>query len=154
MKQELLKRLFNDESLKGLSLRLAGELSNDLLQEVGVVICEKTEDECRKLEGYFNFWCVKVMMNMTSKGKFKKPYQEPYLDFNELKFSYDYNPDVDKQIERIEDLLEGMYWYKRDLFKLYLECGSLRKVEAEVGIDHCSVRNTVNEVKKEIKENL
>lgn len=94
------------------------------------------------------------MMNMTSKGKFKKPYQEPYLDFNELKFSYDYNPDVDKQIERIEDLLEGMYWYKRDLFKLYLECGSLRKVEAEVGIDHCSVRNTVNEVKKEIKENL
>lgn len=154
MKDELLKQLFNDPSLKGLSLKLAGELSNDLLQEIGLVVCKKTDSEIEKLSGYFNFWCVRTMMNMCSNGKFKKNYQEGYLDYNELKFSVDYDHEQDEQIERIESLLDGLHWYKRDLFKLYLECGSLRKVEAEVGIDHCSVSATVREVKKEIKEKL
>jgi hypothetical protein len=154
VKDELLKQLFNDPSLKGLSLKLAGELSNDLLQEIGLVVCKKTDSEIEKLSGYFNFWCVRTMMNMCSNGKFKKNYQEGYLDYNELKFSVDYDHEQDEQIERIESLLDGLHWYKRDLFKLYLECGSLRKVEAEVGIDHCSVSATVREVKKEIKEKL
>ena len=40
------------------------------------------------------------------------------------------------------------------LFKTYLECGTFRAVENEVGINYVSVYHTVKDVKKHIKNNL
>lgn len=154
MKAKLIHHLYNDSSLRTLAERLCGGLADDLIQEVGLAICEKSEQECEKLEQYFNFWCVRVMMNMCSNGKFKKIYEDTYLDWSELTFSYDYDKELDAKLDKVEAALKDVYWYKRELFKLYLECGSLRKVEAATGIDHCSVAATVKEVKKELSKKV
>lgn len=153
VKATLIKQLYNDNSLRILAERLSGGLADDLIQEVGLAICEKSEQECVKLESYFNFWCVRVMMNMCSNGKLKKRYEQGFIDWAEF-VTFDYDEGLDTKLDQIEGILKDVYWYKREVFKLYLRCGSLRKVEKETGIDHCSVAATVKEVKKEIIEKL
>ena len=66
----------------------------------------------------------------------------------------EYDGKIDELLDRIDEILEDTYWYKRELFKLYIECGSLRKVESAVGINYSSVYNTVREVKQNIKDKL
>lgn len=164
MKEKYLKRLYGNESLKLLSLKLAGELSGDLIQEVGLVICEKSDSELEVLDEWFDFWCVRTMINMTTNGKFKKKYREQYLNFDELLVSFDYEETTGYFIDKLEVAIEETYpkskdgesgnMYKRELFKLYLDLGSTRKVEKEVGIDHCSVAATIRQVKEELKDKL
>lgn len=157
MKEELCRKLVNDKSLNSLAYRLAGEDKKDLIQELALIICEKEDKELKKIAEYFSFWCVRVMINMTgARGNFTKKYSNAYINYEDAIFDYkqEYDADLDVVIDAIEDILDGMKWYKRDLFKLYLECGSFRKVEKEVGIDHSSVYLTVKEVKQTIKDKL
>ena len=157
MKEKLCLHILNDPSLNSLAYRLAGDDKNDLIQELALIICEKDDKELEKLSEYFNFWCVRVMINMTgARGNFTKLYRTPYIDVNDLHFDsqMEYDGKIDELLDRIDEILEDTYWYKRELFKLYIECGSLRKVESAVGINYSSVYNTVREVKQNIKDKL
>lgn len=152
-KREQCEQLLTNPSLRSLALKLAGELHNDLIQEVAVVMLEQEKD----ISSYFEFWCVRTMINMTSKnGTFWKLYSERYLDYNELRFQHelDYDPNIDKTLDKIDEVLDGVYWYKRELFKTYLECGTYRDVERLTGIDHCSVYQTVKEVKRIVRNDI
>lgn len=146
-----------DPSLNTLAYRLAGNDKQDLLQEVALIICEEDDEKLTKISEYFNFWCVRVMINITGKrGAFTKKYSKKFINADDWYFDskLEYDEETDDVLDRVDDILTNVYWYKRDLFKLYLECGSLRKVEAEVGIPFVSVYNTVKEVKKTIKDKL
>lgn len=149
--------IISDPSLKSLAYNLASKDRQDLLQELALIVCEKSDDELEKIHGYFNFWCVRTMINMCGKrGNFTKKYSDKYPDINELRFTaeLEYDPSKDDMLEKVNEILEGVYWYKRDLFKLYFELGTYRAVEDDVDIDHVSVYNTVKDVEKHIKENL
>ena len=157
MKESLCKHLLNDQSLNSLAFRLAGENKDDLIQEMALLILEEPEEKIEKIANYFNFWCVRVMINITGKrGSFTKKYNKQFVNAEDWYFDseQEYDKDTDEVLDKVDEILKHVYWYKRDLFKLYLECGSLRKVEAEVGIPFVSVYNTVKEVKKTIKEQL
>ena len=157
MKERLCNQVLNDPSLNSLAYRLVGEDRADLIQELALIICEKEDSELEKLSQYFNFWCVRVMINMTgARGNFTKLYSKKYINVEDLNFDseQEYDDSIDELLDRVEDILKGVYWYKRDLFKLYVQCGSLRKVEGEVGINYSSVYNTVREVKQTIKDKL
>ena len=45
-----------------------------------------------------------------------------------------------------------MYWYDRELFKIYLSEGSLRKSEQATGIPYVSIKVTVDKVRKKLKK--
>jgi hypothetical protein len=140
-----------------LAYNLVEKKREDLLQELALIVCELTDEQREKIHGYFNFWCVRTMINMCGKrGAFTKKYTEKRWDVEELRFEAElvYDGDKDDMLEKVDEILKGVYWYKRDLFKLYFELGTYRAVESDVEIDHVSVYNTVNEVKKHIKENL
>ena len=157
MKETLCNHLLTDPSLNSLAYRLAGDDKADLMQEMALLILEESDEKIEKIANYFNFWCVRVMINITGKrGSFTKKYSKKYINAEDWYFDsqQDYDNETDEVLEKVDDILKHVYWYKRDLFKLYLECGSLRKVEAEVGIPFVSVYNTVKEVKKTIKESL
>jgi len=155
------KHIITDPSLGSLAYRLAATNKNDLLQELALIVCEKEEKELKKIEGYFNFWCVRTMINMAGKrGSFTKLYSHEQPNAEDINFEHEYDHSVEEQIEKVNEVFEFIKneypngWYKRDLFKLYVECGSLRKVEKEVGINYSSVYNTVKEVKDIIKDKL
>ena len=157
MKERLCIHLLKDPSLNSLAFRLAGEDKNDLIQELALIICEKTDSELARISDYFNFWCVRVMINMTgTRGNFTKQYRHHYIDVNDLNFDslIEYDGNIDEILDRVDEILKSTYWYKRELFKLYVECGSLRKVQGEVGINYSSVYNTVREVKQTIIDKL
>ncbi len=157
MKDKLCRHILNDPSLNTLAYKLAGNNKEDLLQEMALIVCEEQPDKLLKISEYFNFWCVRVMINITSKnGSFTKKYKKKYINAEDWYFDskQDYDTLTDERLEQIEGVLDGVSWYKRELFKLYFECGSLRKVEKEVDIPHISVYNTVNDVKKIIKDRL
>jgi len=151
------RHILNDPSLNSLAYRLAGKDKDDLIQELALLICEKTDEELSKVSEYFNFWCVRVMINMTgARGSFTKQYKTKYINPEDVNFNYglEYDASIDDMLDRVDDILEGVYWYKRELFKLYVECGSYRKVEKEVGINYLSVFHTVKDVKQKIKKRL
>tara|TARA_R110001606_G_scaffold204006_1_gene352047 strand:- start:2636 stop:3058 length:423 start_codon:yes stop_codon:yes gene_type:complete len=140
-----------------LAYRLAGANKKDLLQEVALIICEEEDSKLERISEYFNFWCVRVMINITGKrGSFTKLYNPPRLNKEDVNFdrNLEYNGDIDEMLDRVDKALEGVYWYKRELFKLYVECGSFRKVEKEVGINYLSVFHTVKDVKNRLKDKL
>lgn len=152
MKDFLCNKLLNNDSFKGLSKRLAGELHNDLIQEVALVICEKDERELKKINDYFNFWVVRTMFNMSSRSVMSKYDQKPIEPHNLIQFDYDH--EKDKMLEAIDCELKSMYWYDRDLFLLYFEEGSLRNVEKRTGIKYGSVNKTVTKVREHLKDKL
>ncbi len=177
LKEELCKRLLNDRSFRTLANRFGDP--DDIIQEVALIICQKNEEQLKKLDTYFNFWVARMIMNMNSStgqlGKVKKEYTiTPREDTHLLEDKY-YNPDffgmsekrghvwhdgeeydfsIDELIESVETELEKMHWYDKGLFLTYLECGSLRKTEARVNIPYSSVNNTVNKVRNYIKDKL
>lgn len=149
--------IVSNPSLKSLAYNLVQDDRNDLLQELALIVCEKSEPELEKMDGYFNFWCVRTLINMCGKrGNFTKLYNPQPYNFEDLRFDsdQDYDATVDEQLEQIDDMLKGVYWYKRELFKTYFELGTYRAVEEKIGIDHSSVFLTVKEVKEHIKNKL
>lgn len=158
MKEELLRKLFNDDSLKGLSLKLAGSLSNDLLQEVGLVVCETSDKDVERISSYFNFWCVRTMINMTSStGRFWKKYSDRYYEQSEIEYQIkdEYDPLPDKMWQMLDEVFDKKTeWYKRDILKLYCECGSYRNIEELTKINHVSAYYSVKDAKKILKERL
>ncbi len=65
---------------------------------------------------------------------------------------FEYDHEIDKQFEEVNKILDGMDWYDRELFKTYVEEGSLRNVEKRIGIKYGSVWNTVDKVRKQVNE--
>jgi hypothetical protein len=60
-----------------------------------------------------------------------------------------------KTLERLkkEDNQKGSgFPYRTELFKLYLQMGSTRKVQDNVGVNYCSVSKTVKQIKEQIKK--
>lgn len=164
MKDRLCRHIMSDPSLNGLAYRLAGELKSDLLQELALIVCEKDDRELELIVGYFNFWCVRTLINMTGKrGNFTKTYNERIDDSicEHLKFlsTSEYEQWKDEAIDAVNDELDRMKknsrtWYRSEMFRFYVECGSFRKVTDEVGIPHVSVYNTVKEVREHLKEKI
>jgi len=155
VKEKLCKQLLKDRTFKTLAFRFAGNMADDLLQEVAEVICNKSDKELEKINDYFNFWVSRTIMNMGSStgqiGRIKKHSPIPEtINIEEEK----YNPVIDEQAQRVEEILKEIYWYKSELFRTYMDCGTYRAVEDLTGIDHVSVYHTVKEVKKILKERL
>jgi hypothetical protein len=167
IKERMCNHIINDVSLNALARRLAASDTSDLIQELALIVCEKDDEELIKIDNYFNFWCVRVMINMTgTRGNFTKLYRGQSIDADDAIFdsSLEYEDGVGYLSDIVYECLDDIYgkgkgdpnknFYRRELFKLYLKLGSLRKVEKEVGINYSSVYNTVKEVKQTIIEKL
>jgi hypothetical protein len=109
VKERLCNQVLNDPSLNSLAYRLVGEDRADLIQELALIICEKDDSELEKLSQYFNFWCVRVMINMTgARGNFTKLYSKKYINVEDLNFDseQDYDESIDELLDKVEDILK------------------------------------------------
>lgn len=154
MREHLYNRLINDMSLRSLARKLAGDKHEDLIQEIAVVLCEKNDEELRKLSEYFNFWAVRTMINMTAPRAKMSKYQEVNgVDYFDAP-SEEYDTSIDELLEKIGKELNKMHWYERRMFLAYLEEGSLRKLSRSTDIPLNSIAQTVKQVKDRIRCSL
>ena len=158
------------------------ELYEDLFQHSLLAIYQVKEEtlinltENKKERHYF----VKLALNewRNPRSDFNKLYSSQTFRKEDLVYTSDSTPtdvckfDIDqtlkyfktitpetiqatKTLERLrkEDNSTGSgFPYRTELFKLYLEHGSFRKVEAEIDVIHMSIYKTVKGVKEEIKK--
>lgn len=151
--------LRNDRDLMTAAQRIAGDKWEDVVQEIGIVLCSKTEPELEKIQPYFRFWCIRTMTNMMSRtGAIGS--KEAIIDRNvDVALLFDglqdneANTDTDTATQA-NAILESLPWYERELFKEYAEQGTLRRVSAATKIPLMSVHRTVKSVKKTIRKKL
>jgi len=151
LKTQFLKYVITDTSIRGYAMRLAGPNWEDCLQELALIICEKSEKELLDIQGYRNFWCVRTIRNMNGKRGVMAKYRNRSITKAEKdeidSATWEYSKRCDAGVlER----LEKMHWYQRELFKCYVEEGTIRKVSELTGIPSTSVFDTIKKVKDEL----
>ena len=138
------------------------DLWEDLRQEVALIVCEYDQDKLRDIvekgEQVFKFWIVRICCNQTNTkyGAFGKMYSNliPVEDINI--FIKEERPDYDDSnlIKEISKKINELYWYDREILKMYIEKGSVRKVAQEIGIPHTSIFITIKKIQAWVKSSL
>lgn len=133
----------------------------DLRQEVSIILYEYDADKLSEIinkgKNVFRFWVVRICCNQTStNGKHNKIYKSiiPVEDINKYirnTIEEDVSPFIIKQIQ---NHIDKLYWYDKEILKLYIELGSVRKVSVQTGIPHTSIFITIKNVQRCIKQSL
>lgn len=148
--------VLNDPSLTGRMMTLSGQNWKDCQQELLLILCEKDEDYLKKIESYFDFWCVRTIRNMNGKRGVMAQYRTKTLDKYEFK---EYEAQTDEYVKRysedvlnvFEDDAEELSWYEKMMFKAYIEEGSMDKLSKLTKIPKVTIWDTINEIKFKLK---
>jgi hypothetical protein len=150
----------NSEKVKAVCRNMAN--GQDIFQDVVLAFLELEDDKAIQIHqgGYLEWWCIRVAMNLNSNtGKIGKHLNRNREVFGAMPFLldrryYEIEGQIDAAInlEKIQKELDEMYWYDRELFKIYLSEGSLRKSEQATGIPYVSIKVTVDKVRKKLKK--
>tara|TARA_R110000751_G_scaffold86889_16_gene172649 strand:- start:149 stop:724 length:576 start_codon:yes stop_codon:yes gene_type:complete len=159
LKDKAVVDLLGDPELKGLAKSVCPKHSDDLIQEIALLLMEMSDDKWRQINegGYLRFYVVRTLLNMaTSKrSNFAKKYNL-FNTTNEVpeqidSEGYDYEKELD--MRTLEVLVDELYWYDKEVLKLWLEEGSYRKVSKKVGIPFKSIGNSVKKSLETIRNN-
>ena len=148
------------------------DLSEDLVQETFLQLMSMNQHklliiiESGKIKTYI---CKILMVKYYSK---KSQFNRKFVQYKKKKIESDEsflehlankNSEVVEEVnshnqklkKQIDDVLETIDEYDKDLFKLYFESGiSIRKLSKETGISFKSIQYTIEKVKKHIKNQL
>ena len=138
------------------------DLWEDLRQEVALIVLEYDKDKIKDLEEkgkqVFKFWIVRICCNQlhSKYGKMWRLYNQLLPVEDIVKFVREEDETFDDQplINSIESRIEQLYWYDKEILKMYIELGSVRKVSAVTGIPHTSIFITIKNIRKCIKQSL
>lgn len=138
------------------------DLWEDLRQEVSLIVLEydkdKIEDLVKKGKQVFKFWIVRICCNQlhSKYGKMYRLYNQLLVVEDVVKLIKEEEEDFDDQplIDAITLKMEDLYWYDKEILKMYIELGSVRKVSAATGIPHVSIFFTIKNIQKCIKSSL
>lgn len=144
------RHIITDRSLNSLARRYQPNSWQDLLQDVALKVAELSDKDVERITPYFNYWAVRCIQT-TAISQFKSN----RLTFTELESEpQQAESRVWEIIHQAEEVIGSAYWYDRELFKLYLDSGSFKAVEAQTGIDHVSVFKTCKRLTEKIKRNV
>lgn len=149
------------------------DIAQDLVQTMFVKLIELEQKEGNLNRLSFNnelnkYFAYRIMLNLfinEKKRNSKNKASVYYCDPDELPDTPDPTPNQnqleseyqeakDNLLEEVSDTLKELHWYDALLFKEYATTDiSFRKLSEETGISARSIFNTVNNVRKEIKEN-
>lgn len=138
------------------------DLWEDLRQEIALIVLEYDKDKIAELESkgkqVFKFWIVRICCNQTNSkyGKFGRLYKSliPVEDVTRFVSEEEEISDDQHIVDNITKKMNDLYWYDREILKMYIELGSVRKVSAQTGIPHTSIFITIKNIRKCIKDSL
>jgi hypothetical protein len=152
----LIDHVMKDPSLTGRMMTLSGSNWKDCRQELLLILCEKDEAYLKKIQPYFDFWCVRTIRNMNGNRGVMAQYRTKTLskaEFNEYEAYMDeyvqrYSSDV---LKVFEDDSNELTWYEKKLFKAYIEEGSMDKLSKATQIPKVTIWDTINEIRFKLK---
>lgn len=130
------------------------EIQEDLKSELFLIICEI--DESKLIDLYdkkqLKFYIVRIMLNLvqSSKNKFFKNYRN-FEEYNETE-----KPDEQDEPIEVMDYIESLYWYQKEILKLYTFDfnKNAKELSRQTGIPYMSLIRTLNQTKKELKKKI
>ena len=158
MKNKILSELANNEKLRLQAFKVCrgNDLWKDVISEMLLYLAEMPEGKLERLyeKNELLPYCFKMIwLSVNSKTS---PFYKKYLKLQEIPKEDFCDFDVTSILinEVLDDLEKKRKNYPTDinLYRLYLQFRSLRKVEAETGIPHSTIAHIVNRVTEEIKE--
>ena len=154
-KSGILTELWHSQDLNEVLKRMKPvEMQDDLRSELFLIIAEIEDQKLIELynKKQLKFYIVRIMLNLvqSTKNKFYKNYR----NFEELT-PVEKADEIHEQIEVI-DHLENLYWYQKEIFKLYTFDfnKNARELSRQTGIPYMSIIRTLNQTKKELKKKI
>lgn len=145
-RNEIITELFTSKDFNNCIKKMKPvNLQDELKAEVALILCEKPEDKIVELycSGMLKFYTVRIILNLiqSNTSPFYKKFRVSNVELSEIiePVIVEYDHRKDAAIEAIEDL----YWYDREIMKIYIEHGTYRKVEQETGIPFESIYKTI-----------
>jgi len=145
-RNEIISDLFTSKDFNACIKKMKPErLQDDLKAEVGLILCEKPDEKIIELHesGMLKFYTVRIILNLmqSSSSPFYKKFRMTNVELSNIiePIIIEYDHRKDKAIAEIENL----YWYDREILKLYAEYGTYRAVEEATGIPFESIYKTV-----------
>ena len=151
-----------DDEFASVFKNIGKDLWEDLRQEVALIVLEYDKDKLEQLVGktkqVFKFWVVRFCCNQihSKYGKMWRMYNQILAVEDVTKFIKE-EEEIDnsqKTIDIIYNKIQELYWYDKEILKMYIELGSVRKVSAQTGIPHTSIFITIKNIRKCIKKSL
>lgn len=143
------------------------ELQDDLKAEVALILCEHSDDKIISIHNShtnaLKYYTVRIILNLiqSKTSPFYKKYRQPVYEFSDdHDRSIDINDDIDTRLqaeakeEKVMSIIDGLYWYDKEMLKLYLEKGSYREMQKETNIPWGSCYDTIQMVINKIRYEL
>lgn len=138
---------------------IAGELAEDLFQHTWLKILELPKEKIEQIfnNGYIRFYIYRMIIS-----EIHNP-NNPFLKVMTFKteplqdnlVAEEYNHEQDKTFEQttsqVKSKINNLFWYDKKIFELYIEHGSLRKVEKQTGIKYGAINQTVTKVRRVLR---
>lgn len=160
------------------------ELQDDLRAEVALILCEKKDEVIIALHNAspfaLKYYTVRIILNLiqSKTSPFYKKYRQPIYEYSELfsgkehdefriknisqystneeQEAEDFNKRMQKELkeDNVMRIIDGLYWYDREILKLYIEKGDYRTVAKELNISWSSIYDTIQMAINKIKYEL
>lgn len=149
-----------DDEFNSVFKNIGKELWEDLRQEIALIVLEYDREKLLEIESkgkkVFKFWIVRTCCNQlhSKNGPMWKMYNHiiPVEDVTRFIKEVDEIDNSQATIDIIYNRIQDLYWYDKEILKMYIELGSVRKVSAHTGIPHTSIFITIKNIRKCIKK--
>ena len=157
LKEDLIAEV-QKEDYKSICKKMLPELWKDLYQDLTLIILEKPQASIDSIKNSNSarFYLVGILCNMvrSNTSPFYRNYRNTYAITNEVYDVGEHNHEKYEKLDRIKEEIDKQYWFDKEIIKQYIKEGSIRKTMAKTGISQAVVVNSINAVKKKIKQSM
>ncbi len=154
-RNSIIIQLWDSTELKdAISKMQPEELQDDLRSELFKVLCEMEEEKLIDMHkrNVLKFYLVRTMINMmqSNTSQFYRTYRKP-LEVELV--VHDRDEDL---LNKVEDELSKMHWYKAELLRVYAikhNCNA-KELSRVTGIPYMSIHRELKLTKRELKKQL
>lgn len=160
-KNEIIAELYESREFNDCINKMEPEhLRDDLRSEVVLILLETPEEKIQLINEQVNglkYYTVRVILNLiqSKTSKFYKQYRQQLAELND-RFAYEFTDlEEREQREQVEDKamneIDNLYWYNKEMVRLYLQHGNYRAIEEITRIPYSSAYKTIQRSLQEIK---
>lgn len=143
----------NTDKYKSICSRLCANLSDDLHQEFLLILCEYDENKIEDIRQPDAF-LYRILKNMacSSTSRFYETYRKQLTKEDVRKIKEKQTPEPN--YKKFKTAFDSLYWYDKEILKLYEASGSVPKIKDKVNIPESSLKITIRNARKEIKKRM
>lgn len=157
---EILSNLYTCPEIARVMLKIPAAHRDDVRQEAFFVLCKMPEEKLKDLytRGKLNSYFLRTLyitahMPKSDYNRQQRRREQPTEKMDDVPDDQRWRTD-EELLRAVTIRLDAIYWYNRDMIRLYVKHGNLRAVAAATGIPVSSVRAAINKGRQEILREL